>query len=133
MRLVQASQPVNSMQQLVRHTSDDLDVFAVHIGVESAKIGYAGSCPHAAQKAVAFDEKNFVARAPRHCRGNESSRPSTQHDHVVFAENRRLSLRLGNKRSHFLPSSSLDISREPTEPQPGKKGLAVATVFVNRK
>jgi hypothetical protein len=61
----------------------------------------AGGCPHAAQKAVPLDEENLVACAASHRRGDETGRPASEHDHIVFAEHRRVSWRLGDKRGHF--------------------------------
>jgi hypothetical protein len=70
-RLVQAAEPVDARQQVVRDAVHHLPDVAVHVRMQPTEIGDARRGTHATEKAVAFDKQRGMPRAcRRHGRGN---------------------------------------------------------------
>ena len=102
MRFVETAEPVDARQQIVGDAVHDLTDIAVHVGMKPAEIGDAGGGAHAAEKAVAFDEKRLPPERASGRSGGDAGGTAAEDDDLVVAEDRRLTRRLGDAR-HALP------------------------------
>ena len=87
--LVQAIERAHPVEQIGGDPVDDLVDLAAHVRVQAAEVGHAGRRPHPSEESVALDQQASRSVARRRRRSDDSGRTATQHDDVVFAEQRR--------------------------------------------
>jgi hypothetical protein len=96
MRLAEAVERAQAIEQLVGDAVHDLHVLAADVGVQAAEVGDAGGGAHAAEKAVALDEERLRAAARRRGRRGEPRGSAAEDDDIELAEDRGRSRRLGD-------------------------------------
>ena len=107
-RKMRFPQPVHALQAIenvVEHAMNDELVLAVNVGMKTAEGAEPRRRAGAAEKAVTLDQDGGAAAASRRQRRRDAGGAAAQDDDLIFAEDRRLTGRLGEGSGarHGLP------------------------------